>query len=430
MLPLLTWYGLEPAVPLAPERALALATSSRVPKLRRFIARRLSEDFDTNPAVANRLVELLRAKTDAAFQTDLLGGLADGLGGRRKVTPPPAWAIVSPALAQSVDETVRKLTRELAVVFGDGRAAEELRTLVSNPAADTTARRRALEALLQSRADGLLPILQRLLTERDLAPDAVRGLAALGDPTTAQLLLKSYAGLPSNAARAEVINTLASRPAFAIALLDAVQNHAVPRTDVGPFQVRQMRSFDQDAINRRLTEFWPELRPLSGEKLAQLARYRQLLTPEKVAAANAAQGRQLFNQACGVCHTLYGEGGKIGPDLTGADRKNLDYLLDNILDPSGVVPEGYRVSVLNLKDGRVLNGMVVARTERALTVQTVTEKIVIERGEVEAIADSQLSMMPEGLLEAYDADQVRALVAYLMSPGQVPLPAGANASGR
>jgi putative heme-binding domain-containing protein len=130
----------------------------------------------------------------------------------------------------------------------------------------------------------------------------------------------------------------------------------------------------------------------------------------------------VFNTACAACHTLYSEGGKVGPDLTGGGRDNLDYLLENIVDPSAVVTADFRMSIVDLKDGRVLNGLVAAKTERTLTLKTMTETLTVERSEVAGIQDSTLSLMPEGLLEALTAEQARDLIAYLMHRSQVPMP--------
>jgi putative heme-binding domain-containing protein len=388
------------------------------------LARRLTEDLESDPLPVNRLVGMLDSPShrgDPAFQTDILSGMSEALRGWRKAIPPDAWAGTAPQLAKSSDDTVRKLAREIAVVFGDGRATDELRVILGNAGADVSIRRRALQALVQNRAPNLVPLLQGLLKELEIAPDAVRGLAALGDPGTSKILLNNYAGLRSPSAKTEAINALASRPAFAGALFEAVRSGAIRRKDVGPLQVRLMRSFHDPEIDRQLTELWPDLRPMSAEKEQQIARYQKLLTPDRLASADAARGRQIFNQVCATCHVLFGEGGQVGPDLTGSDRRNLGYLLDNILDPSGVVPESYHVSVINLKDGRVINGVVGAKTDRTLAVQTPTEKLTLERAEIELITESQLSMMPEGLLEALKEDEVRALIAYLMSPVQVPL---------
>ena len=167
----------------------------------------------------------------------------------------------------------------------------------------------------------------------------------------------------------------------------------------------------------------------------QILRLKKLLTPDRLSNASAAEGRVLYTQLCATCHSLFGEGGKIGPEITGADRRNLDYLLENILDPSSTVPDAYRVSVVNLKDNRVLTGILLTLNERAITLQTLTEKLIIEHKEIETITQSTLSMMPDGLLETVSESDLLNLTAYLMSPQQValknvtqtePKPAGAR----
>lgn len=115
-------------------------------------------------------------------------------------------------------------------------------------------------------------------------------------------------------------------------------------------------------------------------------------------------------------------GGEVGPDLTGSGRDNLDYLLDNIADPSAVVTADFRMTIVKLKDGRTLNALVAGKTDRTLTLKTMTETLTVERSEVTSMQESALSLMPEGLLEAFTPEQQRDLLAYLMHKSQVPLP--------
>ena len=150
--------------------------------------------------------------------------------------------------------------------------------------------------------------------------------------------------------------------------------------------------------------------------------YRQLLNADRLKSADPAAGRLVFTQTCAVCHKLYGQGAAIGPDLTGSGRANLEYLLENIVDPSAIVPEDYRVSELELKDDRSITGLVVGKNEHTITLQTPTEKLTLERSEIEKMHQTSLSLMPEGLLQALKEDQVCNLVKYLMTPSQVPLP--------
>jgi putative heme-binding domain-containing protein len=147
-----------------------------------------------------------------------------------------------------------------------------------------------------------------------------------------------------------------------------------------------------------------------------------VLKPEVIAQADVSKGRLVFSGLCAACHKLYGEGAAIGPELTGSDRHNLEYLLGNIIDPNAVVPADYRVTVLKLKDGRVLTGVIPEQTDKAVTVQTPSERITVPRSDIAEQQQMSQSLMPEGLLEALGEDNVKHLFAYLMSNGQVPLP--------
>src|SRR5208282_133459 len=99
------------------------------------------------------------------------------------------------------------------------------------------------------------------------------------------------------------------------------------------------------------------------------------------------------------CHTLYGVGGKVGPEITGANRASLDYLLENILDPSAVIPKEYTSTVIELKDGRVITGIIKGETPAAYTVVTANETLTIPRGDVDKLKTSEVSMMPDDLLK-------------------------------
>jgi putative heme-binding domain-containing protein len=227
-----------------------------------------------------------------------------------------------------------------------------------------------------------------------------------------------------------LFSALVSRPAFAQALLEAVAEGKIARADISAFHARQIRSLDNADLNKKLAEVWGEFRDSSNEKQQLIAERKALLTPAALAKADKSQGRMAFNTACASCHTLYGEGGKVGPDLTGGGRANLDYLLENIVDPSAVVAADFRMCILDLRDGRVLNGLIAAKTERTLTLQTMTESLTLERSEIASMRESSVSIMPEGLLEALTPEQGRDLIAYLMHNSQVPLPSVAKSSSK
>jgi putative heme-binding domain-containing protein len=283
-------------------------------------------------------------------------------------------------------------------------------------------RKAALQTLIDSRPPDLREICEKLLGVRFLNPVAARGLSTFDDPAIGARLVGAYKGFHQSE-RPLLLATLVSRPTFARALLDAVGAGKIPRSDVTPFHARQILSFRDAALDKKLTEVWGELRESAADKRELMAKLKQELTPAVLAKADKSAGRAVFAMACTACHRLYGEGGAVGPDLTGAGRANIDYLLENIVDPSAAVSADFRMTVVNMKDGRVLNGFITIKTDRTITLQTMTEKLTLERAEISGMQEMPQSLMPEGLLQAFTPEQVRDLFAYLMHPSQVPLPA-------
>ncbi len=185
---------------------------------------------------------------------------------------------------------------------------------------------------------------------------------------------------------------------------------------------RQIQSLDDPALTRRLGDVWGAVRQTAADRRARIAGLKKQLDARTLAGSDRSRGRALFVRLCAACHRLHGQGGQIGPDLTGSGRENIDYLLENIVDPGATVSADFRMVVVAMNDGRVLNGMVKAQTARTLTLQTQTDAVILDRSEIEAIRTSSSSLMPDGLLDALKPDEVRDLIAYLSHPGQVPLP--------
>jgi putative heme-binding domain-containing protein len=369
------------------------------------------------------LVRLLGQSDDPAVQADVLRGTYDALNGRRKVAMPAEWPGVYRRLAVSPNAEVREKARLLAVLFNDHEALAAMRRLARDSAAAPAERLTALQALVSARNPDLVPLLKDLLTDNALRGAAVRGLAAYDDPATPQLLLEHYASF-TDEEKADAVHTLASRPAYALALLAALERGRVPRRDLTAFTVRQMLALKDGRVTARVNQVWGVLRPASQEKAAETKRLKQLLTPAALRAADRAHGRLVYAKHCAACHVLFGEGGKVGPELTGGQRANLDYVLENLLDPSAVVGRDYQVTLVQTKDGRLVTGIVTQETDRVLTLQTQNEVVRVPKEDVEERQQSNVSMMPEGLLAKLAPEEVRDLVAYLAGPAQVPLPAG------
>ncbi len=426
-LPLMVWYGLIPVADRDPTALVKVAASCELPLTRKYIARRLGEDAEKNPQPLNDLLQLASTHASPAFQADIVTGLDEALTGWRKAPKPAAWDALTAKLEGSTDAKLRDRVRGLSVVFGDGRALDEVKKVALNTTADLEQRKAALQTLIDSRAPDLRTICEQLLDVRFLNPLAARGLSAFDDPAIGVKLVAAYKQFHQSE-RPQLLATLVSRPAFARPLLEAIGTGKIPRSDLTPFDARQILSFKNPALDKRLAEVWGELRETAADKKQFMAKLKEQLTPAVLALADKSAGRAIFAAACAACHRLYGEGGQVGPDLTGAGRANLDYLLENIVDPSAAVSADFRMTVLSLKDGRVLNGFITTKTDRTLTLRTMTEQLTVERSEISGQQELPQSLMPEGLLGAMSAAQVRDLFAYLMHPSQVALPAaGASA---
>jgi putative heme-binding domain-containing protein len=152
-----------------------------------------------------------------------------------------------------------------------------------------------------------------------------------------------------------------------------------------------------------------------------MAQYRKMLTTATPAKPDLALGRAIYVKSCAQCHTLFGVGGKVGPELTGSNRANLDYLLENILDPSAVIPKEYAMTLLALKDGRVITGIIRSETKAAYIVVTANDALTVPRDDVEMLTPSNISMMPDDLLKPLSETEICGLIAYLQSPVQTPL---------
>ena len=426
-LPLMIWYGLIPVADSYPMALVALAKDCALPLTRRFIARRLVEDVEKNPAPVNALL-ISAATKDPAFKSDILTGMAAGMTGWRKAKKPEAWDGFVAALRKAGDldgegtaATIAARVRELSVLFGDGRALDEVKRIALDGRAELGARKAALQTLIESNPPDLRDVCESLLGTRFLNAVAARGLSRFDDAALGEKLAKSYRSFHGTE-RGRLIETLVSRSVFAKALLAEMASGKIPRSDMTPFHARQIRAFNDPSLTKLLVEAWGELREPAADKQALIAKLKSRLSPDVLAKADLSAGRAAFTTFCGTCHRLYGQGNDIGPDLTGSGRDNLDYLLENIADPGAVVNADFRVTIAEMKDGRVLAGVVAAQTARTVTIRALTGSTTVERDEIRKLEQSTASMMPEGLLETMSETQARDLIGYLMQKTQVPLP--------
>ena len=162
---------------------------------------------------------------------------------------------------------------------------------------------------------------------------------------------------------------------------------------------------------------------MNEDKEALITEYMRIAKANgQQAGVSASHGRAVSQKACMACHKMYGEGGIVGPDLTGSNRADLNYLLLNIIDPSGDIPDAYKMVTVTTKNGQILAGSVTEEDDQRLVLSMVGQKTMVAKSDIKSRETSDVSMMPEGLLKTLTPDEVLNLFKYMQTKEQVALP--------
>jgi putative membrane-bound dehydrogenase-like protein len=418
-LPLMYWYASEPMAVSNPEKALALALEcgTTIPLVRDFMLRRIGS-LDADAGIAVLVYGIGKAGDDLERLT-IIEGLRSALSGRRRISAPSAWTDIYPKVASSNDANLRTAATSLGAAFGDAAAIDSLRNLVTSPDVEVARRRDALTVLVAAKPPKLAAVLHVLLDEPRLRDVALTGLAAYDDPNTPAKILAVYARLSPTEKRI-ALSTLGSRRSYGAAMLRAIETQKIPAADLSADLVRQLHNLHDKSIDQSISGVWGQVRNTPAEKAALIDKYRELLKKPK-AGSDSQLGRAVFSKTCQQCHVLYGVGAKIGPDLTGANRSDIEYLLANIVDPSAVIAKEYRPTIVETVDGRVITGIVSAEDAKTITLRSATETVTIPKDEIDRRTLSETSMMPDDQLKQFSQHEVTSLFAYLRSREQVPI---------
>jgi putative heme-binding domain-containing protein len=183
--------------------------------------------------------------------------------------------------------------------------------------------------------------------------------------------------------------------------------------------VRKLNLHKSEPIAKLVRKHWGRLSPsTSQEKQKEMMRLVKLVRGGK---GDAARGRLVFEQTCSKCHKLFGEGGAVGPDLTGYERDNLLFWVENIVDPSAAIREEYTTTVVETKDGRVVNGILADQDKRSILLRDPEGREVrLARENIVEMRASPVSLMPEDQMRALGEQQIRDLFTFVMSKGPRP----------
>ncbi len=400
-LPNMLWFALEPLVAARPGEAVALVADSKIRLLTNYTARRI-----TDAGQLDLLLGLLPRYP--AITASLLEGIRDGLESHPQMMPPANWAGAYQQLT-TPGNPLAGLATTIARKFGDNETTLHLMAIIKDPGSDPKALQQAITTLASGQKPELPPLLPGLLADTTYRKTAIRAVAAYDRNNLAQILLKDYPSYTPDE-KTEAILTLSSRSGYGNLLTKAIASGTVPKKDVPAYAARQLLR----VVGSGFIEVWGPIEQQSQSVQQEYQKYRALLTTNKLAGADHGKGKLLFQTTCAPCHRLFGEGGAIGPDITGANRGNLDYLLSNILDPSGDIQDDYKMVIITTRDGRTYAGNIASEGLHQLTLKVVgQDPVVIAKSNIQSREVTAVSLMPPGLFTTLSDQEVVDLVAYL-----------------
>jgi putative heme-binding domain-containing protein len=378
---------------------------------RRYLAEGSAEDFKT-------CAKLLALAPSPSERERLIAAMELQMDGQHlDRAPEPIAAALQPLLG---DPHPSPALVRLSLRLGMGVAFALASECAADPKLGAAERASFIRLLGELKRSESLPGLFAIFKGND--PEAVRAAALMAlsrydEPAVAEAVVAIYPGLAPQL-KDQARDVLVSRPAWTAATLTAVENQAIPSADFSLPQVRMIVLHKDAKLTARAEKLWGQVRPAtSREKQGKIMAVSQILAK---GPGTPDHGRLLAKKLCLNCHTLFGEGEKIGPELTAVDRKNLDVLLQNVVDPSGVIREGYQQYNIATVDGRVLSGLLAENTPETITVLDARGvRTPLRAREVEATNRADTSLMPEGILDPLSDQELRDLFAYLRSePGK------------
>ncbi|HKX62791.1 MAG TPA: PVC-type heme-binding CxxCH protein, partial [Verrucomicrobiae bacterium] len=412
-LPLLIWWAIEEKCSTNPEAVLRFFEDSSLwfqrmsekhileRLMRRFAAAGNKSDLlacarllDQSPSREHS--EILMRGFEQAFQGRALTGLPDEL--------------VATIGRHGVGSEVFRVRQK------NPAALEGALRLIQDRGAKQDERVRFLEVLGEihpaSALDGILSLAERD-ADSGVRAAALNALSGYEDRRIPETVIRGLGSMP-NDIRPVALTLMNNRPAWALALVEAVDGGRLPAAIVPREFVRRMQVHDDKKLKELLVKNWPGAgRPTSAAMQAQVEQWGRTIRSGR---GDPYSGKKLFQTACASCHKLFGAGGEVGPELTTYPRSDVDVLLLHIVNPSAEIREGYENILIETTDDRSLTGFLVRRDEKVTVLRGPDgQNVSIEQKEIKEMRAAGLSLMPEGLLDGLGEQQVRDLFAYLRS---------------
>jgi putative heme-binding domain-containing protein len=420
-LPLLAWWALESKA--EKERGAVFTFLKADPAFlqTKLFRDHLAEKLAKRYALAggeenlNSCADLLALTNDEALRGKFIAGIASAFEGAEMPKLPDS--LTKALKGYMAKQNGGDLT--LALRSGNADALAKALKLLSDTKATNTARIAIAKTLAElGKQEAVMPIVAIL--KSSAAPSLKRGMlqaaAKFDDKRIPEALLLGWEGqiAGDKALREDALRVMAGRKEWAQILMNFVNEWKVPAKHFTTDIVRQLSLHKDSDIDAAIDNHWKGLLA-TGPTKAKKIEAERIKAVLKTGLGDAAKGKLQFTARCFICHKLFGEGGTIGPELTGYDRANVDFWLDNLFNPSMEIREGFGAYIVKTKSGQFLTGLIDAQDANGIVIKDMANnKTAVKQIDIEKMEASPISLMPEGMTAGMSDVDMKDLFSYLM----------------
>jgi len=420
-LPLLAWWALESKAEKERAAVFVFLKSDtdflKTTLFREHLAEKLAKRYALAGGEENfqSCADLLALTNDDALRGKFIAGIASAFEGAEMPKLPES-------LTKALNEYMAKQSGgdlTLALRSGSPEALKSALKLLEDKKASSTARIAIAKTLAElGKQEAVMPMVNILKSTNP--PGLKRGIlqaaAKFDDKRIPEALLLNWeqqiAG--DKALREDALRVMAGRKEWAQILVSFVNDWKVPTKHFTVDIVRQLSLHKDPEIDAAIDKHWKGLLATgpTPEKKKESERIKAVL---KTGLGDAEKGKIQFMGRCFICHKLFGEGGQIGPELTGYDRSNADFWLDNLFMPSMEIREGFGAYIVKTKGGQILTGLMDAQDAKGIVIKDMANnKTALKQTDIESMTASPISLMPEGLTTGMSDADLKDFFAYLM----------------
>jgi putative membrane-bound dehydrogenase-like protein len=420
VIPFMIWMAAEPKLMLHTESGLnwfaenGAQTMPLSGQLVRKFMRRICDSRDT--AKLNQAVQFIDriGQRAPSLAVAALDGLLEGQKGKALLPSIPTSPILARLGSSTHSELVNR-AQQLGTLWGDPAAFQGLLRRINETSSPTEERIKAIQVARQLRNDAARDAMFQAVSAENPDPLIVESIRALGeiggDAVPAKLIARwnQFSASARNAAS----QVLASRPAWALEFLTAVEASTISPGELPVTVIRSLAQNQDETIRERARQAIGRIREPDADKTQLIAEKRKVVLEGPI---DFKAGYEITKQACLICHKLHGEGSEVGPDLTGVGRSTLDALLAHVIDPNQIIGKGYENVEIETKDGRSVGGRLIEDTDNHVKILSVgAREETIARSDIDSLRITENSVMPEGLEQMPDAD-FRNMIWYILNP--------------